>query len=57
MTDTTRVPLDIGNWVRFYQRGVLVIGVIEYLEKDNLGVITVSTDIGQVNAKYILEVR
>lgn len=46
-----------GSWVRFYQGGILVIGVVQYLEKDLLGYWIAKTDIGQVDTKYILETR
>lgn len=49
--------VEIGSWVRFYQGGTLVIGVVQYLEKDYLGFWKAKTDIGEVDTRQILEVR
>jgi hypothetical protein len=48
---------NIGDWVRFYQNGVMVIGVIQYITKDILGKQKYNTDIGEVSEDYIFEVR
>lgn len=49
--------IKIGSWIRFYQNGRLVVGVVEYLEKDLLGYWTAKTDIGLVDIRYVLETR
>jgi hypothetical protein len=51
------MKVKIGDWVRFYQGGKLVIGVAQYLEKDLLGYWIVKTDIGAIDERYILEAR
>lgn len=49
--------IKVGSWVRFYSGGVLVIGVVEYLEKDFLGYWIAKTNIGPVDTRYVLEAR
>ena len=51
--------IKVGDWVRFYRGGVLVIGVVEYIRErkaweraDEL-----QTTAGAVNADYVLESR
>ena len=51
------MKVKVGDWVRFYEGGILVIGVVQYIEKDLLGYTIVKTDIGSVDIRYILEVR
>ena len=51
------MTVKVGDWVRFYQGGELVIGVIQYLEKNSLGHMIAKTDIGAVDVQYILEAR
>lgn len=51
------MTVKVGDWVRFYQCGKLVIGVVQYIEKDLLGYMIAKTDIGQVDCRYILEAR
>ena len=46
-----------GDWVRFYNSGVLVIGKVEYIEKDIIGKVTLNTDVGAVYLSSVLEVR
>lgn len=46
----------VGQWVRFYQKGTLVIGVIQYIHETLFGN-EYSTDIGAVKEKYIEEAR
>lgn len=53
----TAMNINVGDWIRFYQSGVLVIGVVQYLEKDLLGYMVAKTDIGAVDTRYILEAR
>ena len=49
--------VKVGDWIRFYQGGVLVIGVVQYVEKDYLGYLIANTDIGKIDSRYVLEVR
>jgi len=49
--------IKVGSWVRFYRGGALVVGVVQYLEKDNLGYWIAKTDIGAIDTRYVLEVR
>lgn len=49
--------VKVGSWIRFYKNGILVIAVVQYLEKDLLGYLQAKTDIGVVDVRYILEVR
>ena len=49
--------IKVGDWIRFYQGGVLVIGVVQYVEKDLLGYMIANTDIGPIDSRYVLEVR
>ena len=53
-------PGDIkpGDWVRFYQNGALVIGVVQYAHYDGMTFKhTLSTDCGSIYANSVLEVR
>ena len=48
----------VGDWVRFYQSGKLVIGQVEYIAKSTItGRYELKTDIGSVTEEYVLEVR
>jgi len=47
----------VGDWVRFYQSGKLVIGQVEYITKGITGRYEIKTDIGSASEDYILEVR
>jgi hypothetical protein len=50
--------IEPGDWVRFYNGGVLVIGKAEYVVKNkSFPGFNVKTDIGSVDSEYILEVR
>lgn len=49
--------IKVGSWIRFYMGGVLVIGVVQYIEKDLLGYWIAKTDIGTVDTRYVLEAR
>lgn len=49
--------IEIGDWVRFYRNGVMVIGVVQYGPRDDWGDKYYSTDAGEVAANSILEVR
>ena len=51
------MKVKVGDWVRFYQDGILVIGVVQYMEKDILGYTIAKTEIGSIDIRYILEVR
>jgi len=48
-----------GDWVRFYQSGNLVIGVVQYVrDPDHYPYELVAMcDVGSVGVKYILEIR
>jgi hypothetical protein len=48
---------EIGSWVRFYNNGRLVIGVVQYYDRNILGHIEYMTDIGTIDERYILESR
>ena len=48
----------VGDWVRFFRNGTLVIGVVEYVRKnDLLQTEDYLTDQGSVHESMILEVR
>lgn len=46
-----------GDWVRFYQNGIMVIGVVQYIIKDITSYRQVCTDIGTVSLDNVLEYR
>lgn len=47
-----------GDWVRFYNNGVLVIGAVEYrIEHEPLGDIELCTTAGSVDEEQVLERR
>ena len=52
---------QVGDWIRFYQNGKLVIGVVEYITKDRLlGSVNdeeLCTTSGTVNADQVVEKR
>ena len=48
----------VGDWIRFYNNGILVIGVVEYLiEHDVLHDLDYATDKGRCSEDSVLEVR
>ncbi len=48
----------VGDWIRFYEAGKLVIGVIEYITIGSiLNDVTYNTNIGNVDEEYVLEIR
>jgi len=48
----------VGDWVRFYQAGTLVIGVVQYVgKKDVLNKRDIMTDVGIVSEGSIIEAR
>lgn len=50
--------IEVGDWVRFYNGGRLVIGKVEYVNTNNsLPGFDVKTDIGSVGSEYVVEVR
>lgn len=52
------MTIQVGDWVRFYQNGKLVIGVVEYVMKsDVLGDIELHTDQGTTDPESVLETR
>jgi len=48
---------QIGDWIRFYQNGHLVIGVVQYISKDVLGYEHCDTDAGMVRSDSVREIR
>ena len=50
------MKVEIGDWVRFYNGGKLVIGVVEYVRKKVIHV-EYCTDAGTVHEDSVLEVR
>ena len=50
---------QVGDWIRFYQGGKLVIGIVGYIReaKYHPWGIELCTDIGTVNIEDVLEVR
>ena len=61
--DAYKNPKDlmpiVGDWVRFYQSGRLVIGCIEYIGEDTYYPwgLRLRTDIGSINIADALEAR
>lgn len=51
------MTIQVGDWVRFYQNGLLVIGVVQYIEEPGSLGSVISTDIGSVYDKYVIELR
>lgn len=50
--------LQVGDWIRYYSNGELIINAIEYITKDSLlGELTFHTARGNVTIEYILESR
>jgi len=47
----------VGQWVRFYSGGYLVIGVIEYLSSSIVNSVDICTNVGKVNKESVLEYR
>lgn len=53
-------PIKIGDWVRFYRGGNLLIGVVEYFSQHEIGMRKVDriyTNIGSIDFDSIIEVR
>ncbi len=58
MTEPT--DIRVGDWVRFYQNGDLVIGVVQYIRRNEFPrdpKPTALTDIGAIEFHYIVECR
>ena len=50
--------VSVGDWVRFYVDGGLVIGQVEYISsRPEIAAVDVGTDAGSVDVRDILEVR
>jgi hypothetical protein len=49
--------IQINDWVRFYQNGKLVIGLVQYTRKNILGHTELLTDVGSVCDNAVLEYR
>jgi hypothetical protein len=55
---SSKEPIKVGDWVRFYSNGKLVIGVVNYIGRESTrGDIEVMTDIGAIDSESILEAR
>lgn len=49
---------QIGQWVRFYKNGQLVIGVIQYIDNTSYPItVQYCTDHGEISESRILEAR
>lgn len=46
-----------GDWVRFYQNGRIVVGVVQYVQPRHERQDYIQTDIGAIKESYVLEVR
>lgn len=58
MSHAKETPVyEVGDWVRFYQSGKLVLGAVEYITKDSSGHTELNTDCGSVWAEHVFEVR
>ncbi len=58
MAANREITASVGDWVRFYQGGRLVVGVVMYLSTLKYsGAPLVTTDIGEIPLEDILEVR
>lgn len=55
----TKLDISVGDWVRFYQNGRMVIGVVSYFitRKSWEEYDTICTDVGATTADAALEVR
>lgn len=56
----TRTPdsrITIGDWVRFYEAGRIVIGEVRYIRTRTGGYVDLLTDVGSVSADMVLEMR
>ena len=53
------MKVNTGDWVRFYQAGKLVIGVVQYITPDEFDSTNndVATDVGVINEGDIVEKR
>lgn len=50
------MTIKIGDWIRFYQNGRLVIGVVQYVGRNWEGDFA-DTDVGRVAFRNVKEVR
>lgn len=55
----TKPKYEVGDWVRFYSAGKLVIGLVEYISPPSLIAHddTLMTSAGSVNSENVLERR
>ena len=52
------MKVKVGDWVRFYSNGRLVIGAVQYIENVRiLGNINLHTDAGTIDVEDVYEVR
>ena len=49
--------VEVGDWIRFYSNGELVIGQVEYKSKSTIGTKYLQTSQGEVSEDTVLEVR
>lgn len=53
-----KTTASVGDWVRFYQNGNIVIGSVQYIETAGvIGTTVLKTDVGAVEEKHVLEIR
>ena len=53
------MKVKVGDWVRFYRDGALVLGVVSYIRKREAWELcnSAQTDQGEVSIERVLEVR
>lgn len=51
--------IQAGDWVRFYSAGRLVVGAVQYVQRETRFPYTLMamTDVGSVDVDYVLEAR
>lgn len=54
---TPTITFKVGDWVRFYSSGVLVISEVRYMHRDLLGKLRLSTDHGEIGSGEVIEQR
>lgn len=58
MASKAIAQVQVGDWVRFYQNGKLVIGSVQYVKKKQFDSdYEICTDVGSVSSDYVEEVR
>ncbi len=51
------MSIQIGDWVRYYQNGSMIIAVVQYVKDVSWYEDDIYTDKGTANKRHILEVR